>query len=215
MIDSSGTSLKWSDSKFFFVLYAALSAGIFEELGRYFGFKWMLKKHREYKDGVSYGLGHGGIEAILIGMFSAINALVLGTLINSGVFDQTIAKSLPADQVAMLKERIIGTQFWEYVLGGLERVFAIAFHIALSLLVLLGIRENRFIFVINAVLLHALIDVIPALYQTGVVTNIWIVELVLAIFGITSIIFTMRIRKRYQSKDSFLFKVGVSFKKGK
>ncbi|MDE3838271.1 YhfC family intramembrane metalloprotease [Bacillus methanolicus] len=198
MIDSSGTSLKWSDSVFLFVLYATLAAGIFEEFGRYVGFKWMLKKHREYKDGLSFGLGHGGIEAILIGMFGAINALVLATLINSGAFDQMIANALPADQAALLKEKLINTRFWEYVLAGLERVFAIAIHIAMSLLVLLGIRENRFIFVIYAVLLHALLDVIPALYQIGVVANIWLAELVIAIFGITALIFTMRIRKRFQ-----------------
>jgi uncharacterized membrane protein YhfC len=198
MIDSSGTSLKWTDSVFLFVLYATLAAGIFEEFGRYVGFKWMLKKHREYKDGLSFGLGHGGIEAILIGVFGAINALVLATLINSGVFGQTIANALPADQAALIKERMLDTRFWEYVMAGFERVFAISIHIALSLLVLLGIRENRFIFVICAILLHALIDVIPALYQIEVVRNIWVIEGLIAIFGITAFIFTMRIRKRFQ-----------------
>ena len=48
MIDSDGTSLKWTDSVALFVLYAVLAAGIFEEVGRYIGFKWMLKNHRDY-----------------------------------------------------------------------------------------------------------------------------------------------------------------------
>jgi uncharacterized membrane protein YhfC len=198
MIDASRPSLKWTDSVFLFVLYAALAAGIFEELGRYFGFKWMLKNNREYKDGLSFGLGHGGIEAILIGTLGAINALVLANLVNSGAFDATVAPALPAEQAAFLKERVINTGFDEYLLAGIERIAAISFHIAMSLLVLLGIRQSRFIFVIYAILLHALMDVTPALYQTGIVTNIWIAEAVIVIFGIAAFIFTMRIRKRFQ-----------------
>jgi uncharacterized membrane protein YhfC len=198
MIDKSGTSLKWTDSAVWFVLYGTLAAGIFEEFGRYVGFKWMLKKQRDYKDGLSFGLGHGGIEAILIGVLGAVNAIILASLINSGVFDHTIAPTLPAEQAALLKERIQETSFIMYVLFGIERIFAISFHIAMSLLVLLGVREKRFIFVIYAVLLHALMDVMSALYQTGIVTNIWIVEAIVWIFGIAAFVFTRRIRKRFQ-----------------
>jgi uncharacterized membrane protein YhfC len=85
-----------------------------------------------------------------------------------------------------------------YVLGGIERIFAISFHIAMSLLVLRGVRENRFIFVIYAVLLHALMDVMPALYQARVVTNIWIVEAIVWILGIAAFVFTRRIKERFQ-----------------
>jgi uncharacterized membrane protein YhfC len=198
MIDANGTSLKWTDSVFLFVLYATLAAGIFEELGRYFSFKWMLKNNREYKDGLSFGLGHGGIEAMLIGVLGAVNALILASLINSGVFDHTIAPTLPAEQAMLLKEKIQGTSFIMYVLGGIERIFAISFHIAMSLLVLLAIRENRFIFVIYAILLHALMDVVPALYQAKVVTNIWIAEAVIVLFGIVAFRFTLKIKKRFQ-----------------
>ncbi|WP_044748122.1 YhfC family intramembrane metalloprotease [Bacillus alveayuensis] len=198
MVDASGPSLKWTDSVFLFVLYAVLAAGIFEELGRYFGFKWMLKNNREYKDGLSFGLGHGGIEAVLIGTLGAVNALILANLINSGAFDAMIASTLPAEQAAFLKEKVLNTGFAEYILGGIERIAAISFHMAMSLLVLLGIRESRFIFVIYAILLHAMMDVIPALYQAGVVTNIWIAEVVIVLFGIAAFRFTLKIKKRFQ-----------------
>jgi uncharacterized membrane protein YhfC len=68
----------------------------------------------------------------------------------------------------------------------------------MSLLVLLAIRENRFIFVIYAILLHALMDVVPALYQAKVVTNIWIAEAVIVLFGIVAFRFTLKIKKRFQ-----------------
>ena len=47
-------------------LYGGLMAGVFEETGRYVSFKWFLKKETRIQDGLSYGIGHGGIEAMLI-----------------------------------------------------------------------------------------------------------------------------------------------------
>lgn len=49
---------------FFAVLIGGLSAGLFEEVGRYLGFRFLLNKKLSWKNGVAYGLGHGGIEAI-------------------------------------------------------------------------------------------------------------------------------------------------------
>ncbi|WMT18850.1 YhfC family intramembrane metalloprotease [Parageobacillus toebii] len=199
MIDPSGTSLKWTDSVALFVLYATLAAGIFEEVGRYIGFRWMLKKHRDYKDGLSFGLGHGGIEAILIGVLGAVNAIVLASLIQSGAFDKMIAPTLPKEQAAFLKDMVLHTPFSMYVLGGLERLFAIAFHIAMSLLVLLGVRERKFRYVIYAILLHALVDTAPALYQAGVVANVWLIEAVVFLFAVAAFLFTREIRKKFES----------------
>ncbi|MFN8426958.1 MAG: YhfC family glutamic-type intramembrane protease [Anaerolineales bacterium] len=49
-----------------------LLAGIFEETARYILFKFILKKSRSWKEGVLVGLGHGGTEAILIGISVAL-----------------------------------------------------------------------------------------------------------------------------------------------
>jgi uncharacterized membrane protein YhfC len=197
MIEPSGLSLKWSDSTYLFVLYAVLAAGIFEEFGRYFGFKWLLKKHREYKDGLSFGLGHGGIEAVLIGGLAAVNAIVIAFMINSGAFDQTIALNLPAEQANLIKVQLLGATFGEFLLAGFERVAAITVHIALSLLVLLGIHNKRFVYVLYAVLLHALLDVVPALYQVGVITNIWVAEVVIYLFGIGAFFFIRNLKEQF------------------
>ena len=48
-----------------YALYAALMAGIFEECGRLFGFKVLLKQNDQIYNSVSYGIGHGGIEIML------------------------------------------------------------------------------------------------------------------------------------------------------
>jgi len=124
----------------------------------------MLKRRRDYKDGLSFGLGHDGIEAVLVGVLGAVNALVL----NANIFDQMIGLALPAEQAQQIKNQLINTGFKEYVIAGVERVAAILIHVALSLLVLLGVRSNRFKYVIYAAAIHALIDIVPGLYQTEV-----------------------------------------------
>lgn len=199
VIDPSGPSLKWTDSTIAFVAYGALAAGVFEEIGRYIGFKFLLKRNRQYKDGLSFGIGHGGIEAILIGVLVGVNALVIANLINTGMFEQTIGAALPADQLAMIKDQYLNTGFSLYLLGGIERIPAIFIHIALSLMVLLGVRENRFVYVLYAIGLHALVDVVPAMYQTGAIQSIWIAELVIALFGVAAIVYIIKVKRVFQN----------------
>ncbi len=198
VLEPGRPALKGTDSVWLFVLYAALAAGVFEELGRYVGFRWLLKQHRGYGDGLSFGLGHGGTEAVLLGVVGAVNVIVLASLIQSGSFDKTIAPSLPAGQAELIKEQVLHTPFAMYVLGGLERLFALAVHVALSLLVLLGVRQRQFRYVLYAILLHTAMDVLPALYQAKVVKNIWVVEGVLLIWAVAAVSFIRRIKPAFE-----------------
>ncbi|ESU73370.1 membrane protein, partial [Geobacillus thermopakistaniensis] len=198
VLEPGRPALKGTDSVWLFVLYAALAAGVFEELGRYVGFRWLLKQHRGYGDGLSFGLGHGGTEAVLLGVVGAVNVIVLASLIQSGSFDKTIAPSLPAGQAELIKEQVLHTPFAMYVLGGLERLFALTVHVALSLLVLLGVRQRQFRYVLYAILLHTAMDVLPALYQAKVVKNIWVVEGVLLIWAVAAVSFIRRIKPAFE-----------------
>ncbi|QAV26604.1 YhfC family intramembrane metalloprotease [Neobacillus thermocopriae] len=195
VIDPSGTSLKGTSSVWAFVAYGALAAGVFEEIGRYVGFRFMLKNNRSYGDGLSFGLGHGGMEAVLIGAFSAVNMMVISHLVQTGDFEQ-VAASLPATQIDMIQS-MLNQPDWMYVLGGIERIFAIAIHVALSLLVLYGVRNGQFRYVMYAILMHALIDVVPALYQVKVISNIWVAESILALIAIASFVFIRRMSEKF------------------
>lgn len=84
VLSPTGTELKWSSNPYLFALYGGLAAGIFEEIGRYFAFKVWLKNNHQFNDGLSYGLGHGGIEAIFIGGMSALNSLLISSMIKTG-----------------------------------------------------------------------------------------------------------------------------------
>src|SRR5689334_18109583 len=49
------------------VAISALTAGLAEEIGRYIGYRWLLKRdEKTWARGVMYGLGHGGIESMLL-----------------------------------------------------------------------------------------------------------------------------------------------------
>jgi uncharacterized membrane protein YhfC len=171
-----------------FALYGALAAGLFEEVGRFVGFRLLLKRNRGRKDGIAYGLGHGGFEAIFIGVISSIQSLVFAVLINTGKFEQTLGAKIPSDMAATLKNKMLNTSSLEFLLAGFERIPAIFIHIALSLIVLYAVRARKNLVVLYAILLHALVDLVPGLYQgyKGAF-SMWITESIVLLFGIAAV----------------------------
>jgi uncharacterized membrane protein YhfC len=58
----------------------ALTAGLFEEVGRYFGYRiFMGKEEKTWPKGVMYGIGHGGLESVvLVGLLSGLSPQLTG-----------------------------------------------------------------------------------------------------------------------------------------
>lgn len=186
-------------NQFVFTIYGALAAGIFEEVGRYIMYKSFLKKNREWKDGVAFGIGHGGIEAILIGGFSYINLFIYSQMINSGTFD-LIASKLPADSVTALKNSLMLPSY-NFLLGGIERLSAFVMQIGFSLIVLYAVRERKHLYLLLAVLLHAFIDFPAALYQLKFINNIVVVEILVVIIAVIIGVCAARSRKFFERTD--------------
>src|SRR5215213_3890565 len=73
------------------IAISALTAGLFEELGRYIGYRWLLPREpKTWAKGVMYGLGHGGIESMLL-----VGGLVAVTLIQVLALARTDLSTLP------------------------------------------------------------------------------------------------------------------------
>ena len=68
-----------------YAIYGGAMAAVFEECGRLFAFKVMLKKRMD-KDinALMYGAGHGGFEAAAILGFTMISNLTLAAMVNGG-----------------------------------------------------------------------------------------------------------------------------------
>ncbi|ATW23772.1 YhfC family intramembrane metalloprotease [Candidatus Formimonas warabiya] len=176
-----------------YAVYGCLAAGIFEECGRFVAFKFLLKKVREWKGGIAYGIGHGGVEAIFTGMFAGINQLVNSILINRGLLDKLAAK-LPGVDISRLKEAMISAPSYTFAVVGYERAMAFLLQIALSLLVLYGVKNGKSHLLLLAILLHAAVDFPAALYQKGAL-SLLAVEGILLAAGIISAVFITRSRK--------------------
>ena len=75
-------------------LYGGLAAGVFEETGRLLAFKLFLKDDREPITALSYGIGHGGAEAILlVGLTMASNLILAAAVSAGGITDPAVGDS--------------------------------------------------------------------------------------------------------------------------
>ena len=197
VLSPTGTELKWSGNPYLFALYGGLAAGIFEEIGRFFAFKVLLKNNHQFNDGLSYGLGHGGIEAIFIGGMSALNSLLISSMIKTGNLETILGAAATPEEINSIKEQFEQANVMLFATGGLERVFALALHLALSILVLYAIRQQKFMYVVYAILIHAAINFLPALYQAGTVTNLVVIEIFLGVIAVLSVVFIVKMKPKF------------------
>ncbi|AZU62646.1 YhfC family intramembrane metalloprotease [Neobacillus mesonae] len=183
----------YADHPWLFGLYGAMAAGIFEEFGRFLLFIWLLKKFHDYKGGISFGVGWGGIEAILLMLMMIVPNILFAIMINSGTLETEMAGKMPADQLTAIKDTVLSQGVSYYLLGTVERFFAVFIQIALSLLVLTGVVKKKFSFVILAVMIHAVIDFPFIFVQTGYL-KLWMVEPYLVVVGILCMLYIKRAR---------------------
>lgn len=149
---------------------ASFSAGLFEETGRLLVMLWLLRRFHRWIDGVSFGLGHGGIEAVLLVGLGQVSYLSLAVMINSG---QTGAlDQLPAETREMLLTGLTASPPLDFYLAGIERIAAVGLHVGLSVLVLWGIVAGRRALAwLAAVLIHGLCNLAAVLLATSGLPN--------------------------------------------
>ncbi|HEX3026574.1 MAG TPA: YhfC family glutamic-type intramembrane protease, partial [Clostridia bacterium] len=172
-----------------YAAYGGIAAGVFEETGRLVGFRFLLNKNSQWEQGVAYGLGHGGLELVCIGGLLAITegqSFYYSIQINDGSFSQVIAnaKDVPLQQsnLRMIQQQLTSAPSWEFLMGGLERVFALVIQIALSLVVLYAVSKGKYIFYALAVLLHATVD-FTAAYLNRIQVPTPVIEGIVAVFA--------------------------------
>lgn len=173
-----GKSLQSSQLLMYAWIFAlSITAGLVEEIGRYLGYRFLVKDNKTWEVGLMYGAGHGGIESMLL-----VGGLVLLGLVNIIVLSVTdySALNLPPDQVAAIqtaRQQIAALQWWLPLLGAYERFITIFLHMSLSILVLQAFLRRSFIWVIYAIAYHTLANFV-ALAALPFVGVVW-VEVVL------------------------------------
>ena len=183
-----GTVPLMTENPLLYVIYGVCMAALFEETARLVFFKWLEKKRAlEDSDALAYGLGHGGLELLYLGMGSLISLLILFSLLESSNPD--LANLLPKNTL----ETVQSLSGWQVYLLGVERVLALVMQIGLSFWVYQAVRQKKWIYLVAAYGLHALFDLAPSLSQVGWLSNPLLVEGLLAVEVIIFIYFTKAI----------------------
>lgn len=176
----------------YYALYGGLMAGLFEETGRFLAMKFLLKKEpTTAKAGVSYGLGHGGVEMMLIFGLSMISTFAMAVMINAGQ-TETLLSQVPAeakDQLVAQLDQIKDARAGSFLLGLWERFSALILQVSLSILVWAAARKGgKWLWLFPAaILLHALVDgvaVILAKHTGAVTVELIILAMAVAVAGL-------------------------------
>ena len=139
--------------------------------------KFLMKKDpTKPLPGIAYGVGHGGVEMLIIFGITMINNLVISALINSGQADAIFAK-VPEEAAAQVQAQLDQLQTLgagTLLVGLWERISALILHLGLSLLVWVAVRKGgKWLWLFPAAIaLHALVDAGAVLLQksAGMVT---------------------------------------------
>ena len=144
-------------------IIVSLCPGLFEETARYIFLDILLSKGYLHKNiSIGYGIGHGGIESIILGL----------KLFGASFEDKTdILEDINLENC---------------LLSAAERLFAIFIHISLSILVYKSVTDKKkyYYYFLIAILLHNIVDLIPLLIKLKVFEiPSFVVEIILAVIA--------------------------------
>ncbi len=172
-------------------LVSGLFPGVFEETGRLVAFKTILRKRKNRETSISYGIGHGGFEVILILGMTYIQYIAYAVMINTGIIGIIINQvaSLAPDQLGSIESVVSllkGFSFADLGIAFVERIFAVLFHIGASILVFYACRNKKSFWLYPfAILLHTAVNFIGALSIFNVIhLSPWVLEGIIAVFGL-------------------------------
>ncbi len=180
---------------------ASYTAGLFEETGRLVMMLLLLKAFHRWIDGVTFGFGHGGIEAIALVGLAMVNNLVMAALINIGQWP-TIAAQLPAEAATQVFDALTTTAPSAFLLAGAERLSAISLHVACSVIVLAGVVHGRKLIAwLVAVALHGSFNLLAVLGLSAGWPAL-LVEFLLAVIAVALWFGIMAARRWFSQPDA-------------
>lgn len=195
---------------FLYAFSLAFTAGLFELAGRFVVAK-IMQKNLTFPRSIAAGLGHGGIEAmVLVGMSYVSNILYI-FMINAGTFDAMVAEAagtgVDVSALWQLKDTLLNTHPAMYLVGIYERLLSVICHLAMSLVVCYGIRTGK---PLKACLIclgiHTLIDLSVGINMlTGAVLTqtmaYIIIYSILTAAAVASVLIIRSIRRRWRETE--------------
>lgn len=199
----TGTAL--TQNTWLYALYGGLAAGVFEETGRFLAMRFCMKNILRRENAVMYGIGHGGIECMLLLGLSYISNFVMVLMIRSGGVETMLntLNALPDQEEAAAAlqtavEQLCTLPTWQFYMAGVERISAVMLHIGLSYLVYRAVKEKKLLYYVLAIAIHFFVDagtIVLMQYVPVIATEI----VLLAAVGI----FMVLITRQYRNEGAF------------
>lgn len=148
------------NSTWLYALYAGAMAALFEEFARLGAMKLLMKNKLTRENALMYGVGHGGIEAIISVGLLYLSNLITSVMINTGAIASAFV-TLDADAAQTLAAQLSPLSSSPPLLfaaAGVERISAITLHICLSYFVYRAARYGEKRYFALALAAHFAID---------------------------------------------------------
>lgn len=206
------------NAPFLYAFSLAFTAGLFELAGRFVVAKLMVK-NLTFRRSLAAGLGHGGIEAIVLIGLTYVNNLIYIVMINTGTFDILVAEasaaaiSAPLDidtilaQLELIKTQLIGYPSGLFLLASVERVLTICCHAGMSLIVCYGVATKKALPCLLICLgIHTLLDLTAGISlligsTLSMTAAYLIIYLILTLAAAVSLLIIRKLRSIWPKKE--------------
>ena len=201
-------------SPLLYTLTLAVTAGLFELAGRILAARVMGSRLTP-KRALAAGLGHGGIESMVIIGISYINNLVYIVMIQNGTFDALLAQSAASPEVVAQLEQVrtalLTTSPAMFLLAGYERLLTMVCQAAMSVMVCYGMASGKpGKYILLCLGLHTLLDCTAgiSLYigkGLTLATGYLIIYVILTAAAILSIFILVKILRRWAGEKEVAY----------
>ena len=173
-----------------YALYLGILAGLCEETARLIGFKILKSKAKGFASSLGLGIGHGGVESVIIG------GVVLISLLSALLYNPQaqLAGGAAQDTVNAMMAQL--ASFWSTpwhlpLAGGVERITAISAHLLMTILVWQTVARGKAWGYPLAVLYHTILDA-AAVWLSALGLSAWQLEGSISIFLVVSVLLIWR-----------------------
>jgi uncharacterized membrane protein YhfC len=192
LLERLGIVQPWQGSRLLAAAVAlGLSAGLFEEVARYVVLRRWLRDARTWRQAVMFGAGHGGLEAVALGVVALVT--LFQAIAYRGADLSTLVKP---DQLGATQAQL--NAYWAapaslVMLGSVERAIALCVQISLAVVVLQAVIRRNAAWLALAIAWHALVDA-----SAVAVVGVWgpyRTEAMLAVMALVSLIVLFKLRR--------------------
>ncbi len=178
----------------FNAVFLGLSAGVFEEGARYLVLRFWAKDARTWRRGVLFGAGHGGAEAVILGLLVFFGFIQLFVLRNAT--PEQLSQLVGSGNVELAQAQLAAAwsaPWYATLLGALERLFTIPIQIAMALLVTQAFLRKNIGWLFAAIGYHALVDASAVLLMDHI--GMYWLEAIVGGFAVVSVIVILLLRQ--------------------